>query len=197
VHLENPSLPGSSIARQMTSADARLVAQIRRGDAEAGRRLVRDHYLGVYRYLFYLTGNPESAADLTQETFLHAWRSLDTLDEQTVLRPWLHRIAHRLFLEALRSRRPSVSLESLAELPEPGAAAFTEAVELRALIGQLPLEEREMVVLHYLEGYNSEEIAQIMGVPAGTVRYRLYEARARLRREFSDREPGARGGKPR
>jgi len=56
VHLENPTLPGSSVARKMPSADARLVELVRRGDVEAGRRLVHAYYLGVYRYLFYLTG---------------------------------------------------------------------------------------------------------------------------------------------
>jgi RNA polymerase sigma-70 factor (ECF subfamily) len=186
VHLENTSLPSLSVPGAMPSADALLVEQIRRGDAEAGRRFVREYYPSVYRYLLYLAGQPELADDLTQETFVQAWRNLDALDDRVVLRPWLHRIAHREFLQVLRSRRPLASLEDVAEIPAPQAAAQAHAVELREVIRRLPLGEREVVVLHYLEGYSYDEIAQILGAPVGRVRQRLVEARARLRRELSD-----------
>jgi RNA polymerase sigma-70 factor, ECF subfamily len=194
VHLEETSLPGPLAAGNMASADARLVEQIRRGDAEAGRRFVRLYYPGVYRYLLARTGRPETAADLTQETFVQAWRSLETFDDRMPLRPWLLRIAHRELLQALRSQRPAThdfaagtqSLEAIAELPDPGAAGWTEAVELREVLRALPAEERELVVLHYLEGYRCEEIAQILGIPLGRVRHRLVDARARLRRELGE-----------
>jgi RNA polymerase sigma-70 factor, ECF subfamily len=217
VRLENPSLqhPAMAVATRATDAvacdspgggemagrevdatsrgsvswdDARLVALIRQGDTDAGRRFVHDFYPGIYRHLLYLTGRPELAEDLTQETFLQAWRSLDTFDDRWPLRPWLHRIAHREFLQALRSRRLHASLEELAEIPETRAAGQNDAVELRAVIRQLPVDEREVVVLHYLEGYNCEEIGQILGVPAGTVKYRLFEARATLRQELADEQ---------
>src|SRR3954447_22193158 len=176
--------------------DPRLAQQLRRGDAEAGRRFVRDFYPGIYRYLLHLTGCRETAEDLTQETFVQAWRSLETLQDGGRLRPWLYRIAHREFLQALRSQPPVASLEEVSGGSEPRARDETKAVELRAILAGLPIEEREMVVLHYLEGYNSEEIARIMGVPAGTVRYRLSEARARLRRELGDSGADDRGRKP-
>jgi RNA polymerase sigma factor (sigma-70 family) len=189
VHLEETALSGPLAAGKMRSADGRLVEQVRRGDTEAGRHFVRQYYPSVYRYLLGRTGRPETAADLTQETFLQAWRSLDTFDDRMPLRPWLLRIAHREFLQALRSRRPATydfgtdtqSLDAIAELPDPGAAGWTEAVELREALRVLPAEERELVVLHYLEGYRCEEIAQILGIPLGRVRHRLVDARARLR----------------
>jgi len=194
VHLEETSLPGPLGAGKMASADARLVELVRRGDAEAGRRFVRLYYPSVYRYLLGRTGRPETAADLTQETFLQAWRSLDTFDDRWPLRPWLLRIAHRELLQALRSQRPAThdfgagacSLDAIAELPDPGAAGRAEAVELREVLRALPAEERELVVLHYLDGYSCEEIAQILGIPLGRVRHRLIDARARLRRELGE-----------
>jgi RNA polymerase sigma-70 factor, ECF subfamily len=192
VHLEDVSLPRAAMSRGRPSAEGRLLDQLRRGDAEAGRRFVREYYPGVYRYLLYLTGRPEAADDLTQETFVQAWRSLSTLDERAHFRPWLHRIAHREFLQALRSEHACASLEAVPEAPEPRAAAETDAVELRQVIARLPLEEREVVVLHYLEGYSYEEIAGILGAPVGRVRQRLVEARARLRHELDD-APGERG----
>jgi RNA polymerase sigma-70 factor, ECF subfamily len=175
-------------------ADARLVEQLRAGDADAGHRFVRDYYPGVYRYLLYLTGRRELAEDLTQETFLQAWRHLDQFAARAPLRVWLHRIAHREFLQALRqarspSQRPGAdarSLEELGEAAAPAAADWREAVELRELLRKLPLEEREVLVLHYLHGYTSAEIGQIVRAPAGTVRYRLAMARAKLQRELGE-----------
>src|SRR5205823_3647704 len=101
---------------------------------------------------------------LTQETFLQAWRRADTFQGRAALRTWLHRIAHREFLQALRSQRlvpgcPSpvgergvVPLEAIGDVPEPDAAGLTETIDLRVIIGKLPTEEREVVVLHHLEG---------------------------------------------
>jgi RNA polymerase sigma-70 factor (ECF subfamily) len=190
---ENRSMQSLPADGPLPIADRLLLEQIRAGDPDAGHRFIQEHYPGVYRYLLYLTGNPEAAADLTQETFLQAWRRLDTFNGRSALRTWLHRIARREFLQALRSQRQlpaeqraMVSLEEAGEIPEPGAAERTATVELRAIIGKLPLEEREMVVLHYLEGYPYEEIASLLGIPVSRVRYRLSEPRARLRRELGE-----------
>src|SRR5947199_7522691 len=128
--------------------DARLVEQLQQGDAEAGRRFVRDYYPGVYRYLLYLTGRREAAEDLTQETFLQAWRRLETFDNRGPLRPWLHRIAHREFLQALRSQHAEASLEEIPEAAALHAGDVTAEVELRAAMSRLPLEEREALALH-------------------------------------------------
>src|SRR5438876_778982 len=108
VHQEDPTAP-----RQPPAEDMRLLGQLRCQDAEAGRRFVRDYYPGVYRYLFYLTGRREAAEDLAQQTFVQAWRSLETFEGRSQLRTWLHRIAHREFLQSLRSQRPQLSLEEV------------------------------------------------------------------------------------
>jgi len=78
----------------------------------------------------------------------------------------LHRIAHREFLQSLRSQKPLTSLEEIGELPAPLTAPWTDAVELRALLRELPLQEREVVALHDLEGYTAAEIAAMMDAPA-------------------------------
>src|SRR5438445_8263959 len=170
---EDTRLSGSPAAGSTQSVDTLLVQQIRRGDAEAGSRFVQEHYPGIYRYLLYLTGHPQVAEDLTQETFLQAWRGLDTFDDRLPLRPWLHQIAHREFLQALREQRPHVSLEAAGEIADSHGAEGMEAIELREIIRKLPLEEQEIVVLHYLAGYEYTEIAQIVGAPVGRVRHRL------------------------
>src|SRR5712691_7923023 len=179
------TLPASSLGHPAgtASSDAMLVQRLRSGDAEAGDRFVGDHYPHILHYLLYLTGRREAAEDLTQETFLQAWRRLDTFDDRLALGPWLYQIARREFLQALRRRRSEASLEEVAEVGALQTGPETDEVELRAILGKLPRQQREIVVLHDLEGYTSEEIARIVGLPAGTVRYRLSEARERLRAE--------------
>jgi RNA polymerase sigma-70 factor, ECF subfamily len=173
-------------AGQAPSAEMLLVTRARQGDAEAGHRFFREYYPGIYRYLLWLTERPETAEDLAQETFVRAWRHLDQFDDRGPLRAWLHRIAHREFLRSLRGQRTPASLADVAEASEPRAAELTEAVELRAVIRKLPVEEGEIVVLHYLQGYNCEEIARIVRAPATTVKYRLMVARSHLQRELGE-----------
>jgi RNA polymerase sigma-70 factor (ECF subfamily) len=170
----------------MPAAEAALLQGLRQGDANAGHQFVRAYYPAVYRYLLYLTGHRESAEDLTQETFLQAWRRLDSFEGRAPLRLWLHRIAHREFLQSLRSQRSQTSLEEVADLPAPQGADWTEAAELRDAIRQLPREEGEVVVLHYLHGYSCQEIGQIVRIPVSTVKYRLLAARSHLQRALGE-----------
>jgi RNA polymerase sigma-70 factor (ECF subfamily) len=160
--------------------DPHLLARLRNGEVEAERRFVRDYYPGVYRYLLYLTGHRETAEDLTQETFLLAWRHLDQFQGRAPLSLWLHQIARREFLHLKRRQRPATSLDEVAELQEPSPNGWTDEAELRLLLEELPVEQREVMLLHTLAGYSSSEIAQIVQIPASTVRYRLGAARCRL-----------------
>jgi RNA polymerase sigma-70 factor (ECF subfamily) len=186
-HTNTPELPPArgDAPEEACSADGLLVERLRRGDAEAGYVLFRDYYPSVYRYLFWLTERSEQAEDLAQETFVRAWRHLDRFDPCGSLRAWLHRIAHREFLRSVRRQTPA-SLEVVGEVAAPEATAFTEAVELRQILRKLPAEQREVVLLHDLEGYSSREIAPIVGAPASTVRRRLAQARERLRQELGE-----------
>jgi RNA polymerase sigma-70 factor, ECF subfamily len=164
----------------LMEADAHLLAQVRDGDVEAGNRFAHDYYPAVYRYLLYLTGHRETAEDLTQETFLLAWRHLDQFQGRAPVQLWLHTIARREFLRARRRQRAATSLEEAAQLPEVRAALWTEEAELRVLLSKLPEEQQEVMLLSYLGGYSSSEIAQIIQAPARTVRYLLAKARTHL-----------------
>jgi RNA polymerase sigma-70 factor (ECF subfamily) len=183
---ENEPLAASAEESTAMPAEARFLEQLRRGDADAGHQLVRDYYPGIYRYLLSLAERPDVAEDLTQETFLQAWRHLDQFQGRAPLRAWLYGIARREFLRALRSRRSQTSLDELAEVAEPHGPAWTEGVQLRIVLCRLPREEREVVLLHYLEGYNCQEIARIVRAPVGTVKQRLMTARAHLQQELGE-----------
>jgi RNA polymerase sigma-70 factor (ECF subfamily) len=168
------------------AADAILVEQICRGDTDASDRFFREYYPRVYRYLLWLTERPEAAEDLAQETFVRAWRHLDRFEPRAPLRVWLMRIARREFLRSLQSQRVQASLDEVAEAADARTAELTEAVELRTVIRKLPVEQAEVVVLHYLQGYDYQEIAQILRAPASTVKYRLMAARSHLQRELGE-----------
>jgi RNA polymerase sigma-70 factor (ECF subfamily) len=183
---EEPTRPVSQADGALPAAEARLLEQLRKGDAAAGQQFVQEYYPGIYRHMLYLTGQAEMAEDLTQETFLQAWRHLHTFASRASLKTWLHRIAHREFLRALQRQRPHVCLDTMAEVVEPRAAERLAGIELREVLHRLPVEEREVLLLHYLEGYTSAEIAHILGASAGTIRYRLSQARQRLRQELGE-----------
>jgi RNA polymerase sigma-70 factor, ECF subfamily len=176
---------------RLPEAEGDLLARLREGDAEAGHRFVREYYPAVYRCLLTLTGDRESAQDLTQETFLRAWRHLDQFQGRAPLRLWLHQIARRQFLDEWRRQRAATRtgtqpLDQADEIAEPSAGEWTDEAELRVLLGMLPAEQREVVALHDLEGYSSGEIAAILQTPASTVRYRLGAARALLAQELGE-----------
>jgi RNA polymerase sigma-70 factor, ECF subfamily len=173
-------------ADEVRSDDACLVERLRHGDAEAGHLFFRDHYPGVYRYLLWLTGRREVAEDLAQETFLRAWRYLHAFDARSGLQVWLHGIARREFMRARRRDPAPASLEEVEDAADPDSSDEIASLDLHEALRKLPEEQSEAVILHYLQGYSSVEIARIVGTPEGTIRYRLARARERLRQELGE-----------
>jgi RNA polymerase sigma-70 factor (ECF subfamily) len=166
-------------------ADEELVREWQQGSAGALEALVQRHHGPLLAHLARLTGDAHVAEDLTQETFVQVWRHLATFQGRGSLRSWLHRIARREFLDWLQRPQAVLGLDGIADVAALEATVWMEGVELRACIHRLPLEEREVVLLHHLEGYTSSEIAPIVGAPARTVRLRLAQARERLARELA------------
>jgi len=123
---------------------------------------------------------------LTQQTFLRAWEALSSFRGDSSLSTWLHSIAYREYTHWLRSRREFVPLDEIVDMPDEQANQNLEAVLLRWAIYRLDPEHREVFVLHYVQGFSVSEIAKIVGVPAGTVKSRLFFARQKLRELLSD-----------
>lgn len=169
--------------------DKWLVQRILNGDKDAAERFVVEHYDAIFRFLRNLTGSKEDAEDLTQQTFLRAWEALPKFRGDSSLSTWLHSIAYHEYTHWLRSRRESIPLDELIETPDLQAEQSLEAVLLRWAIARLDNEHREVFVLHYVQGFSVNEIAQIVGVPRGTVKSRLFFARQKLRELLSDIVP--------
>ena len=151
--------------------------------------LVAEHADGVYRLAYRLAGNQHDAEDLTQETFMRVFRSLDRYEPGT-FKGWLHRITTNLFLDMVR-HRPKIRMEQLPEDYDrvPGDAATPEEVyseanldpALQRALDELSPDFRVAVVLCDVVGMSYEEIAATLGVKMGTVRSRIHRARAQLR----------------
>src|SRR5437660_9347449 len=114
-------------------------------------KLVDDHYLGLYRYAFRLTGSPGDAADLTQETFCKAQAKLHQLAEPGKAKAWLFKILRNAFLHRVRSRRQQrvLSLEAVGDVPEPPPEAppAVDPARLQEALNELPEAFRTPVIL--------------------------------------------------
>ena len=151
--------------------------------------LVRQHADRVYRLAYRLSGNQHDAEDLTQETFIRVFRSLQNYQPGT-FEGWLHRITTNLFLDMVR-RRGRIRMEALpedydrvpAEGPTPEQIYHDSRLgaDLQAALDSLPAEFRAAVVLCDIEGLSYEEIGATLGVKLGTVRSRIHRGRQALR----------------
>ncbi len=159
---------------------------------QAFAQLVERYYPLILRYLTRRTGDAELAADLTQETFLDAWRDLERLADGRPVAPWLYRIARNNLLPHWRRRRP-VSLDDLmAEAGvEPDAlhqADPAPACDERALIaqvlGDLSAPLQEALLLHCRQGFTSEEVGQALAISGEAARKRIGRAKAQFREGY-------------
>lgn len=181
------------------SDETELIERARKGDQGAFSQLVRQHQRRVHSCALQMLGDRAQAEDAVQETFLRAWRALDRFDGRAKLSTWLYRICVNVSLNAIRRRRRSTSDIDDPRIPEPAAdptqanvdpAHTLEMGQLygrlgRALDGLSP-SLRSAVVLVLIQGLPHKEAAQVLGIPEGTVAWRIHEARRRLRDELSD-----------
>jgi len=167
------------------------------GSQRAYRELVRRYERPVFSLVVRMVRDAAVADELAQEVFLKAFRSLETYDRQRKFSSWIFKIAHNTTLDHLRRKRlDTVPLETPADDDEPGAgyrladdSAFSPHVEaessdlakaMETAIDRLRPEYREVVVLRFQEGLAYQEIADITGLPMGTVKTYIFRARKEL-----------------
>jgi len=177
----------------MTEANAIRLAQ--QGDADAFERIYRLHNRRVYALCLRMVGNTAEAEDLTQEAFLQLFRKIATFRGESAFSTWLHRLSVNVVLMKLRKK--TLSETSLEETTEPDEetggprkeiggpdlllSGSVDRVNLGRAIGQLPPGYKQVFVLHDVQGYEHNEIAEIMGCSIGNSKSQLHKARMRLR----------------
>lgn len=183
-----------------------LVRRCLAREERAYRELIRLYQTPVVNLAWRITGNPEDAAEVAQETFIRVLRSLHTYDPERPLKTWLFKIAANLALDAIRRRkRRPVSIQELfgedeGRLPEPVEPGPGPDVQLMTersaerfdeLIREMPEHYQAILYLRYREDLAYEEIADTLDIPLGTVKVRLHRAHEILRRKLT-----ARGTRP-
>lgn len=164
------------------------------GKADAFNVLVRRWERKIYSYLVHLTGQPEDAFDLCQEVFISAYRHLGRLKDPEMFRPWLFHIAHNTACSELR--RPSPQTAELSEADTANSPTTLRVGngtgwaqgEIKLLVeralGELPVEQREAIILKVYQGFKLAEIAEIQNCPLSTAKTRVYSGFEQLKRWF-------------
>jgi RNA polymerase sigma-70 factor (ECF subfamily) len=179
-------------------AEESLVRRAARGDVAAFDALLADRLDRCYRLAWSILGNDADAADATQEAFVSAWRQLPRLRDVTAFDGWLNRIVANAARMGRRhrTRLREVAVEPItADSDEPTtweresrpprqteSDAVVERDAMSRAFGRLPPEDRSILILHHVDERSVAEIAQTLGVPLGTAKWRLHGARKALER---------------
>ena len=178
-----------------------LVLAIQDGSLDALGELYDRYNRLVYRTALGVTGDTESASDLLQEVFLRLFRFAERIDVERPLEPWLYRMTANLSYTFVKRRRWAQPIEDVSEwLAGPKQSQPTYRAEkneawkqVEEAIQQLPLPQRMVIVLYYINERSLQEVAEILEIPAGTVKSRLHYARQALKENMTLQEPAVKG----
>jgi RNA polymerase sigma-70 factor, ECF subfamily len=163
--------------------DINLIQTAKRGNIDAFTELVGNYKNFVFRTAYGVVQSRPDAEDVTQETFIKAYQSLKTLQNDRTFPTWLARIVVRTALDFVqrRQRQPTATLHPEMVTTEDAHSQLDARMDLELALAKLSEEHRIVLVLREIQGFDYTELAEILNVPIGTVRSRLHHARAHLR----------------
>jgi RNA polymerase sigma-70 factor (ECF subfamily) len=176
-----------------------LCRRAKKADKNAACELLKIYYAEVYAYLRRLCGSRDDAEDLTQQTFLKAWSSLDGFAGRSKFSTWLYRIAHNTYIDWQRRNTGSTQScpdqwwqECIDQNPGPFANLAERQLAQRVYqaVGRLDEDKKQVVHLHYYQGLSIRETAKVLNVATSTVKYRLRKVFKSLRVKLGVRETG-------
>lgn len=189
-------MSGTAEEADALAQDAARLNAVAQGDMRALEALFHKYQATVYQTALGVTRDPQVAEEVLQDTFFRLYRHAGRLDGSLPLAPWLYRVAINLCYNRLKGLRAwTDSFHELAErLFTPSATSPEHAAErnelqvlVQAALAELDQKHRAVLVLYYLHDYGVHEIAEITGVPEGTVKSRLFHARKLLRQRLEQR----------
>lgn len=189
---------------KVTDSDEVLQLKLaKQGDVEAFEKLIEQYQKRIYNYVRYLCKNEDEAFDLTQETFLKAFKGLHTFKEQSHFSTWLHRIANNTVMDYYRKKKgvhitsidsgveesdtregAPLTIQSGDKTPEKILIGKERRAFILHNLSQLPVPLKSVVVLRDIYAYSYEEIAAVLKLPLGTVKSRLSRGRKVLQEVF-------------
>jgi RNA polymerase sigma-70 factor (ECF subfamily) len=187
------SAAGQGEVREMT--DENVVRLAQQGDVVAFERIYRLHSRKVYTLCLRMVNDRSEAEDLTQEVFLQLFRKINMYRGESAFSTWLHRMSVNIVLMRFRKKHiASQSLEAITNSEEGSGTlpkefggpdlrldGVVDRMRLEAVINELPPGYKAMFILHDVQGYNHDEIAEIFGCTAGNSKSQVHKARVRLR----------------
>lgn len=178
-----------SVAESNTEFD--LVKQANEGDKHAFKALFDQNSSRVYAFCLRLCANVDTAQELTQDTFIKAWEKLDSFRFQSKFSTWLHSIAMNEFLMHKRSQKRFfsrfVQTEDVIQYErfnETATRSHGENIDIERAIAKLPRQARTVFVMHDIQGYQHNEISELINIQIGTSKAHLHRARKLLREEL-------------
>src|SRR5688500_11512986 len=182
----------------MPSDTGDLVRRARAGDAGAFDLLVRSHLRAAYSVALGVTNDPSDAEDVTQDAFIAALERLDECQDPDRFSGWLMRIVRNRALNlrrshSVRTAKPLVEAQDAVSSSDPARETSRALLrdELTAALGELTETQRQVVLMHDLEGYKHREIGDVLGISEGASRFHLSTARAALRELLRGNHKGA------
>ena len=175
------------------------VPQARAGEAAAWNTLFHRYQLPLYVYVFELVQDEQTSLDIVQETFIAAVRHIRGLRDDAKFGSWLFGIAHQKCIQRWRKQnREEIPLDDISDLPDefenrPDDLLVRQEQEAEFMnrLNQLPLPQRSVLLLHFIEDFSLEEIAGVTDTPLGTVKSRLHYAKKSLRKLLEDKDENA------
>jgi RNA polymerase sigma-70 factor (ECF subfamily) len=184
---------GRTASAKVTS-DEVLVQLVANGDKDAMRVLFARHNVRVFRFLTRIVGNDATAEDLLNEVFLEVWRNAGRFEARSQVSTWILAIARFKALASMRRRQhdelddeASQMIEDTADDPEVTVQKTERSALLQQCLQQLSIAHRQVVDLVYYHEQSIEEVAEIIGVPASTVKTRVFYARKRIAQLMAER----------
>jgi RNA polymerase sigma-70 factor (ECF subfamily) len=181
----------------LAAADAELVVRALTGREDGFEELVRRYQRPIVAYVYRMVGDYDAALDLAQEVFIRVYNSLGRYRAEFKFSTWIYRIAHNAAIDHLRrvgaSRTEEMTVEgeggnsfekplaSKAPSPEQETERGERRAEIEEVVGQLPHAYRELIVLRHSHDLSYDEIAEVTGLPLGTVKNRIFRAREAMR----------------
>ncbi|MBR3768357.1 MAG: RNA polymerase sigma factor [Clostridia bacterium] len=163
--------------------NALLIHRIKNGENELAQELIINNYDRVYKYIRYKTGDEHLAYDLTQEVFLRLLTGIISYREKSHFNAYLMRIAHNVLVDYFKLRKEASSIEDIEFIPQINAFEDTVSDKdaVRRALMKLPLEQREAVLLKFVAGLKSREIAEITNSNVATVKSRIHLGKEKLK----------------
>ena len=178
-----------------TLADGELVRTAVSGREAAFEELVRRYQRPIASYVYRMVGDYDAALDLTQEVFIKVYNSLSRYRSEFKFSTWIYKIAHNTAIDHLRRHtvrdqimtadgdgpRSEIAIESRRLTPEQESEREERRSEIESVVQSLPAAYRELIVLRHSHDLSYDEIAEVTGLPLGTVKNRLFRAREAMR----------------